>query len=172
MLYGILWQALDVLESSESLEAKIKAAGFCGQAMDVISESDCIFTAWLEYNQALVKAGLGGAMAVDREEVFKDTFQEFTRDLERRFGDLTDRGLAIQWALLRQDIFIQLNIDGKKRGERIPNPTFKAATFYRNILMRHSLENLMGWRLMSEKTKPNTAALLKGIQKHPRRTHP
>jgi len=162
LLYGVLWQALRSLKAGEEVES------FCHQARAGIDLSSSTFTAWREYIQGLVNVELNAAVAADPIAVFEKIFQQSTQQLAR--GGLV-KEQAIYWARLYQAIFIPLNIDGAQRGERVPNPVFKAATFYQDILKRYTLAKLIDWRLMSENTRKNTVAFLRQIQETTRRTH-
>ena len=153
MLYGILWQALTV-QAGEDIEV------FSDQARAVVDGSSRIFNAWIVYVQALVDAELNGPASADRNAVMEKIFQQYSRGLSA-----LER--AIFHSSLYQAIFIPLKINDAKSKERVPNPVFKAAAFYQDVLTIGIIEKLMAWRYMSANTKENTLAFLRQIgRKH------
>ncbi len=168
--HGYLSSALDALakKQDDKFVEELKSA------RKLIKNSTVLYHLWSLYVNELIKEEMRSAKPVNRAGILKKVFLGYFREeqLSRGLPNEEARQRALWWARLYQAIFIPFKIKGTRSGKRIPNPVFKAATFYQDILKRYTLEKIIGWRLMRASTKVNTVNYLRQIQAaRPKSTH-
>jgi predicted Rossmann-fold nucleotide-binding protein len=157
-IHGVLAQARESLKKGKSVE------GPFNKVRAIIAKSNLLFKAWIDYEQELIDAELNASVAVNRVDMLKEIFPRFLRGLldEERtiIGSVVER--AIFWARLYQAIFIPFKIDVAQQDERVSNPVFEAATFYRYILEIGTIAEFLDRSFM--KAGVNTATFLRRIR--------
>ena len=160
-LHWILTATLDALNKKQW----DKVAEELKPARGLINCSILLYRLWSDYVQELINEEIRAATPVNRTAILEKVFLKYLAKAQLVRGSPGARERALWWARLYQTVFIPLHIRGGHPQTRIPNPVFKAAKMYCDILVIDTIEETLTKRNI--KSHPFVAAFLESrTRKH------
>ncbi len=163
-IYNILWPVVKAIEENKKpLESAIAPLNL---VLEKYNNSRLLHNMLREYRDKLVEKEMASLEPIDRDAFLKDIF-----DMSAKQSDFPKTPNPVQararwWAKLHQAVNIPLMIDDPvKRGERIPNPVFEAASDYAYILEFGKLDELVKMPFMQAAKLGVTRPYLENILK-------